>query len=280
MITEENARKQLDTLHREGSSLAAEFDAEQPRLRKLYRKRTPKNTVRVKIRRLAEDGEEDGYVEQEPAPEPLPVDEIRFEERYQSWYSRTLPLMKQLAPDRYAEFQSFYVVDLRYPWGDREAYVIQDYFRDGESDDPGGETARCFRNQLAILKSVADRLSCTSLETEDQVERAMQLDLLETARSLIEVSERAAGALAGRVLDTYLRKLTAKRKVRLRKHAPSPKELVNALKAAKVLDVPVWSQATWLAEIHGRCLAKGEPPTKLQVRDLIDGTRWLVTNVF
>ena len=34
------------------------------------------------------------------APEPIPPEKTRFGERYQSWYSRALPLMKQLAPDR------------------------------------------------------------------------------------------------------------------------------------------------------------------------------------
>jgi len=62
--------------------------------------------------------------------------------------------------------------------------------------------------------------------------------------------------------------------------SPPPSELVEALKKAKVLDGQVWSQATWLADIHDRCLAAGESPTKLQVRDLIDGTRWLLANIF
>ena len=59
MITEETARKQLETLHQEGSAFVAAFAAEQ---------------------------------ETEP-----------FEVGYQRWYSRALPLMKQLAPERYSE---------------------------------------------------------------------------------------------------------------------------------------------------------------------------------
>lgn len=277
MITEETARKQLDTLHQEGISLAEEFGAEQLRERKLYGKRKPKHTNGVVVVRFA--GEE--QKEEEQAPEPLPVDETHFEERYQGWYSRALPLMKQLAQDRYAEFQSFYVVDPRYPWGKTSAYVIQDYFRGRESDDAGGETVRCFKNQLAILKSVADRLAWASLDTDDQAERGLQLALIGTARGLMDINERAAGALVGTVLEAYLKKLAARHKLKFRKQSPPPAELAEALKAAKVFDVAVWSQATWLAEIRQRCLeAKGEAPTKLQVRDLIDGTHWLITNVF
>ena len=279
MITEETARKQLDTLHQEGSALAEEFGAEQLRRRKLYPKQEMKGKVHVVIRKLSEDEDEEEREDQ--APEPLPVDKTHFEERYQSWYSRALPPMKQLALDRYAEFQSFYVVDPRFPWSKTDAYVIQDYFRGRESDDAGGETARCFKTQLAILKSVRDRTEWQALTTDDQVERALQLELLKTARDLIKTSERAAGALTGTVLAGYLKKLAAKHQVKLRKQAPSPGELVDALKAARVLDVPAWSQATWLAQIRERNQkAEGEAPTKLQVRDLIDGTQWLITNVF
>ena len=276
MITEEVAKKQLKTLHKEGSALAEEFGAELQRRWKLYGKQESKNEMRVIIRKFSADGTEN----EEPTPEPPPVDVTQFEEPYQSWYSRALPLMKQLAPDRYAEFQSFYLVDPRYPWGDTDAYVIQGYFRGKDSDAAAEAAARCFKNQLAILKSVADRLSWMSLDTEDQAERGLQLDLLETARDLIKVDERAAGALAGTILEAYLKKLAAKHKVKLRKQSLSSAELVEALKTAKVLDVPAWSQCTWLTHIHARCLKEGEAPTKLQVRDLIDGSRWLITNVF
>lgn len=240
MITEETARNQLATLHKDGSALAKAFANEE---------------------------------------------EVAFEEAYQSWYSRALPLMKSLALDRYAEFQSYYAPDPRYPWSDTASYVIQDYFRGrafvDPDFDPRPDTVRCFRNQLAILKSISDRLAWSALDTDDQVERRLRLESLETARHLMRVSERAAGALAGAVLHGFLLSLAAKHKLKFRKLTPSCLELADALKQANAFDVPVWSQCTWLAEIHDRCLrAEGEAPTKLQVRDLIDGTHWLITNVF
>jgi hypothetical protein len=82
------------------------------------------------------------------------------------------------------------------------------------------------------------------------------------------------------VLELYLRKLAAKHKLRFRKDKPPTRELVEAFKSAKVFDTPIGSQAIWLAEIDHRSRSTGEPPTKLQVRDLIDGTHWLITNVF
>ena len=236
MISEDTAKKQLQTLHQEGSALAKTF---------------------------AEEEEADS-----------------FEEGYQKWYSRTLPLMKQLALDRYPEFQSYYLVDPKYGWYNSNAYVIQDYFRGRESDDAVTETARCFRSQLALLKSVEDRLAWSSIDTADQAERGLQLAFLETARDLMQINERAAGALAGTVLETYLKKLAATYKLKFRKLSPSIREYLEALKTAKALDIAVHSKAIWLAEISDRSRAAGETPTKLQVRDLIDGTNWFLCNIF
>jgi hypothetical protein len=238
MITEETARKQLETLHKEGSVLVKAFMDE-------------------------EDAES-------------------FEVEYQGWYSKALPLMKRLAPDRYAEFQRFYSRDPKIDVHWSRNHVIQDVIWGVEDDnvDLREEAARCFRNQLALLKSVSDRLAWSALDTEDQAERGLQLALLETARDLMNIDARSAGALAGKVLELYLRKLAAKHKLRFRKDRPPTRELVEALKTAKVFDTPVGSQATWLAEIDARSRAAGEPPTKLQVRDLIDGTHWLITHIF
>jgi hypothetical protein len=280
MLTDEVARKQLETLYQEGITLVGEFGAEQRRLRKLYPTRVSKHGPHVTIVKFGSDDKRAMKKHEEPEPAPPAADHTRFEERYQSWYSRTLPLMKQLALDRYIEFQSFYVVDPRYPWGNRTAYVIQDFFRGREEDDADEATARCFRSQLAILKSVSDRLAWSALDSEDQAERGLQLALLETARNLMSVNERAAGVLAGTVLEGYLKRLSATRKLKFRKQVPPLREYIDALHAAKVFDTPVHAQATWLAELDSRSRSEGEAPTKLQVRDLIDGSRWLIANVF
>jgi len=278
MITEETARKQLETLHQEGMALAEEFDAEQRERERLYGPLEPDDEKQIVVVLRDVVGEQSKKKRKKEAeiPEP-PPEKTRFGERYQSWYSRALPLMKQLALDRYAEFQSFYAVDPRYAWRETNRHVIQDYFQGNGAYE---KTVRCFKNQLAILKSVSDRLSWRTPDTEDQLLRGQQLDLLESARELIKINERAAGVIAGSVLGAYLKKLAARHQVKLRKTSPSAAELAEALKEAKVLDIPVWSQTIWAAEIHGRCLKEGEGPTKPQVRDLIDGTRWLLANIF
>jgi hypothetical protein len=206
-----------------------------------------------------------------------------FETAYQRWYSRALPLMKQLALDRYVEFQLYYIKDPKYAWYDTGAFIIQDYFRERDAEDDADareRVVRSFTSQLALLKSVSDRLTWDQMDTDDQAERGLQLAFLETARSLMDIDARAAGAMAATVLETFLKKLTAKHLLKFRKQAPPLREYIDALHTAKVLDIPAHSQATWLAEISDRSRAPGESPTKPQVRDLIDGAHWLITNVF
>jgi hypothetical protein len=257
MLTEEIAKRQLDTLHQEGCVLAEALAQEAEGVKK--------------------QGKAEGGEEQARGGEPFVVG-------YQRWYSRALPLMKQLAPDRYAEFQRCYNRDTKAGLHWHHDKVIQDYIFEHDKDAPiitRQQAHRSFTIQLAILKSVADRLAWMALDTEDQMNRSLQLSLLETARGLIKVNERAAGVLAGVMLEAHLKQLAARHQVRSRKQSPPLAELAETLKAAKVLDLPAWSQLTWIADLRERCWkAEGAAPTKLQARDLIDGTHWLITNVF
>lgn len=167
-----------------------------------------------------------------------------FQAGYQRWYSRALTLMKQLAPERYAEFQRYYNRDPKAGLHWSHDHVIQDYICGLGSSNPvttRQQALHCFSIQLAILKSVADRIPWMALDTEDQAARSLHLGVLEAARDLIKISERAAGALAGVVLLAHLTRLAAEHQVKLRKQSPPPAELVEALKAARVIDVPVHS---------------------------------------
>jgi hypothetical protein len=53
--------------------------------------------------------------------------ETPFHASYQSWYSRALPVVKQVAPDRYAEFVGLYITDRKGKPIDYLSYTISDY---------------------------------------------------------------------------------------------------------------------------------------------------------
>ena len=211
-----------------------------------------------------------------------------FQADYQRWYSAVLPLVKFLGPDRLPEFRSYYEVNPARKYLDHDTWAIQDYLVGNRPTTHthcrfhmGRETQRCLGNQLAILASLQDRIYWMPAEVEEQ----MLVDLLEShlksARSLIGISARAAGAVASLVLETYLRHVVRRRRISLKFRKPHIRELADALKQAGTIDLQVWRQTRWLADLRDRCtLAKDREPTAVEARDLLDGAGWLIKNVF
>jgi len=211
-----------------------------------------------------------------------------FETGYQAWYSRALPLVKRLAPDRLAEFRASYEVNPKRKWLDHETWAIQDFFTGNEPTthshcefDCGQETRRCLVNQLAVFKSLESRVGWRLLDMEDELRVEIYGEELKTARSLIGRDTRAAGALAHTVHIGYLRRLSGKYRARPSRREPGCGDFAEALREAGVMDAQVKAQVTWLGQIGERCVKEDTAaPTPLQVRDLVDGTDWLIKHVF
>ena len=81
--------------------------------------------------------------------------------RYHDWYTRALPVIRQLVPDRLAEFQQHLKIDGRRRIDGADSYTIGDYFTG--ITEYGiyelGVFASRFNQQIAILDSC---LSSTS----------------------------------------------------------------------------------------------------------------------
>ena len=100
---------------------------------------------------------------------------------------------------------------------------------------------------------------------------------LEAARELAKHKfNRAAGVVAGVVLERHLKEVCASYKVIMRKKAPQISDLNDALKKATVIDTPQWRSIQYLGDIRNLCAHdRQSEPTADQVGDLLDG----VTNV-
>lgn len=211
-----------------------------------------------------------------------------FEAPYQHWYSKALPLVKRLAPDRVKEFQSSYEVNPKRKWLDHETWAIQDYLTGNYpythshcKFDSAKETRRCLVNQLALFKSLESRVGWRLLDMEDELRVELYGEELKTARSLIGRDVRAAGALAHTVHIGYLRRLSIRHRARPKLRCPRCQDFAEALREVGVMDAQVKAQVTWLGQIGERCVKEDEAaPTPMQVRDLVDGTDWLIKHVF
>jgi len=107
------------------------------------------------------------------------------------------------------------------------------------------------------------------------------LHLLLEFKQLLKISARAAGSLAGVVIENHLQKVTKKHGITIRKKNPTISDLNDPLKNAGVLDTPKWRKVAYFADIRNMCSHKKDvEPTKEQVIELIDGANWLIKNVF
>jgi hypothetical protein len=212
----------------------------------------------------------------------------QFYYTYQSWYTKALKAVSSLAPDRYAEFRSYYEIDPKRKTLGYGTYVIQDFlkgvvpnkltYRDFDTKD---QTVRCFFNQITILKSLDGRIDTVLSNIETELYAELQDSEIVIARQLAKVSPRAAGALMGVVIEGHLQKVAATHGVMLAKKHPTIADLSDPLKAAGVLDTSSWRKIGFLADLRNLCSHKKEAePTKEQVEELIQGAEWLTKNIF
>lgn len=215
-------------------------------------------------------------------------EEKQFHYDYQSWYTVALKAVASLAPDRLAEFRSYYEVDPKRKSMGYGTYVIQDYLKGVapgsyhlQNFDTRAEVIKCFLNQLAIVNAINGRVDSVLFNIEGELYAELQDNEVASARQLSKVSPRAAGALVGVLIEGHLQKIAVAHGVKIAKKNPTIADLNDPLKAASVIDTPAWRKISFLADLRNLCSHKKDfDPTKEQVEELIQGAEWLTKNVF
>jgi hypothetical protein len=211
-----------------------------------------------------------------------------FRDEYQPWYSEAKALVQQLLPDRLSDFIRYYEKpnsrkDITY-----ENYTIEDYLqnltvrRSGSIVvEPSAAIPR-FRQQLSIVKSIQGRFR-SSLFVIRQLAQADLFDSeLDAAKELAKNKfNRAAGAVAGVVLERHLSEVCANHKVTVKKKTPHISDLNDALKNASVIDTPQWRSIQYLGDLRNLCTHdKESDPTAGQVGDLLEGVTKVTKTIF
>lgn len=214
-----------------------------------------------------------------------------FESKYQRWYTESREVIKQLIPDRVAEFEHLYKGEGRRKGIDRSTYSIQDWLNGirsntnafGEKifDDFAVVTMR-FKTQLAILKSVESRFESTLFDIRQLVQADMFDSELDAARELLKHEFlRGAGAIAGVVMEEHLSQVAANHGIKTLKKNLSISDFNDLLKNGGVLDTPSWRQIQRLSDIRNLCdHNKEREPTKEEVEELISGVEKFTKTLF
>lgn len=214
-----------------------------------------------------------------------------FQRHYQKWYTESLAVVRQLIPDRLAEFEDLYKGDGRRKEVNAVTYNIQDWLMGVRAaEDYTGEkrfndfAAASMRmdTQAKILKSAAQRFESSLFDIRQLVQADLFDSELDAARELLKHKFlRAAGAIAGVVVEKHLAQVAANHQVVIRKQHPTIADLNDPLKAAGVIDTPLWRNIQRLADLRNLCdHSKNREPTSDEVGELIDGVDKLVKTLF
>jgi DNA-binding FrmR family transcriptional regulator len=217
-------------------------------------------------------------------------DTIQFGTEYQAWYSRAIKVVEALAPERLKEFNEYYLIDPKRKTIDAGNYVIQDYIkamgaRVNQYNEPlwdiNNLTQIRVTNQIQIILSLEGRINSVLQDVTGHLFAELQDKELEAATQLIKASPRAAGALAGVVLERHLQRAANNHEIKLTKKASTIADLNDPLKKKGVYGTPTWRKIQLLADIRNLCShQKEEEPTKEQVNELIDGVNTIIKTVF
>lgn len=220
----------------------------------------------------------------------LEDDVIRFGAAYQLWYTAALKLVQALAPDRLIEFRRYYEIDPKRKIMDVNTYVIQDYvqgiipakdhFGNVRFDHQNVAAIRLI-SQFQLVASLESRIEGILADVAGHLYAEIQDAELVAATKLKRISVRAAGAIAGVVLERHLQRVAVNRQLSIGKTAPTIADLNDLLKKSEVYDVPAWRSVQYLADIRNLCSHQKErEPTIEDVDALIAGVDKIIKTVF
>ena len=213
-----------------------------------------------------------------------------FSSQYQRWYSESIALLRQLLPDRVADFVRHYEKPKARKDITFENYRIEDFLQGltitrGYAKEVVVNSSAAipqFRQQLAMLNAAKARFESSLFE----IRQLVQADLLDSELEAAEVLAkhkftRAAGALAGVVLERHLSQVCTDRKLSTGKKNPTIGDFNEALKAGGAIDLPQWRFVQHLADIRNLCDHSRLPePTGDQVADLLAGAKKVTKTVY
>jgi len=213
----------------------------------------------------------------------------RFSYEYQAWYSEALILIKQLLPDRLADFVKLYEKPKSRKSIEYGNYVIEDYLQNlsvttGYGERKVGPEAAIsqFEQQLNIVASIKSRFESSLFDIIQLVQADFFDSELETAKELNKKGfVRGAGAIAGVVLEKHLAQVCDNHGIKILKKDPSVNNYNQSLKDAGIVEVKDWRFIQRLADLRNLCdHNKKVEPKNEDIKELILGVEKISKTIF
>ena len=213
-----------------------------------------------------------------------------FETEYQNWYSESYLLIKQILFDRLPDFVKSYEKPKARKEITNSNYTIEDYLQ-GISVTIGYNKEKIvgpyaaisqFKQQLSILRSAERRFESSLFEIRLLVQADLFDSELDTAQELLKNKfSRAAGAVAGVVLEKHLEIVCQNHNLAINKKNPTINDFNDLIKQNNVIDIIIFRLIQYLGDLRNLCAHNKEnEPSIEQVRDLIHGVMKITKTVF
>lgn len=267
----EKYKKDLEKLIKEGTSLylALQKDHVSEQFEEVYKKAL-KNKYKDFIKKLP-----------------------HFSDEYQTWYSESSAIVRQLMPGRVVDFVKLY----EKPKTTRkeithENYTIEDgLFGLTVTRNEGWEKKKVvgpdaaiprFEQQLNILKSVQRRFESSLFDIKQLVQADLFDSELEAASELNKKGfMRGAGAIAGVVLEKHLGQVCLNHVIKVVKKDPGVNDFNQLLKDNGVIEIKDWRFIQHLADLRHLCTHnKKQEPEEEDVEELISGVEKISRTIF
>jgi hypothetical protein len=214
-----------------------------------------------------------------------------FANYYQSWYSESLALLKQILPSRLNEFQELYSGKDKRKNIKSNTYNIQDWLmgiRAGTNvlGEKYFYDVASVVGRLDIQKQIIESAMSYFDSSIFEIKQLLRADLfdseLEAAGELLKNGFlRAAGAVAGVILEAHLNQVRENHNIKILKKSPTINDLNDLLYNQQVYDIITFRFVIRLGDIRNYCDHKKErEPTTEEVKELIDGTEKIIKTVF
>lgn len=215
-----------------------------------------------------------------------------FKQDYQIWYSESLALIRQVLPDRLADFKSYFECPRTRKDITFDNYMIRDYLQglqitrgvpfSTEVLVDGSAAIPEFRQQLSIVKAAKYTLESSLLNLTTILQADLFDSEIESAKALAKAGYiRAAGAVCGVVIEKHLKQVSANHGLRSKKRNPTISDFNQLLKDEDIISVPDWRFIQHLTDIRNVCdHAKGREPSKQEIDDLLAGTAKILKTIF
>lgn len=214
---------------------------------------------------------------------------LDFRREYDSWYTVSRRIVKQLVPEREADFIELY----KFPGNRKETnydtYRIFDFLQGTMVRRLGEEvfsstnrTFSLFQTQVQILQSAIKNSESILMDIRDVLAVDLFDNEMDKAAALHKNKLlREAGVIAGVVIESHLQAVADAHNVKITKKNPGINDLNEPLKNEGVYDLPTFRNIQYLADIRNLCdHKKDKDPTSEQVSELIEGVNKVIKTIF